>query len=327
MKNLFVDTNVFLRLYSVGEDYPDLISDLIDKVEMGEIKLFITQQVVDEFNRNRETKIMESLKRIKEFERKFSIPSFCKQMASIRAIKKRFDEITSFAKRAHLDLQKKALSNKLQTDKLFIKLFKVSKIIDISSDILIKAKERVLLGNPPGKNNSYGDAINWEILLEKIPSGEDLFLISGDGDYLSKIDNIQINSFLKNEWKRIKKSSVIAYDTLSRFLKEEFGEDISDEQIVEEEKVPIEEPREVVGLVPRFANISGSVIHSGSTSSGALVVGSPAIGVPSWGLPVEVLSPFVTSNEKEIKCSTCGKIFYQEYHWRTPECPYCHTLN
>lgn len=64
-------------------------------------------------------------------------------------------------------------------DSLFIQC--PSQSIDMS--VSDKARARKELGNPPGKPNSLGDAVNWEWLLESIPKGESLVIISSDGDF------------------------------------------------------------------------------------------------------------------------------------------------
>lgn len=53
--------------------------------------------------------------------------------------------------------------------------------------------------------NSYGDAVNWECLLENIPDGEDLYFISDDKDYYSEFCKDKFNIYLTTEWESIKK--------------------------------------------------------------------------------------------------------------------------
>jgi hypothetical protein len=74
------------------------------------------------------------------------------------------------------------------------------------------------MGNPPGKDKSYGDAINWEILLQYIPKGEDLYIVSSDKDYRSVIDDSCIKSFLNDEWIKKKESNVYFFTSLTSFL-------------------------------------------------------------------------------------------------------------
>ncbi|NJR31875.1 MAG: hypothetical protein HC778_02100 [Chamaesiphon sp. CSU_1_12] len=75
-----------------------------------------------------------------------------------------------------------------------------------NSTVLDRARFRMGVGNPPGKNNSLGDAINWECLLDQIPAGEDLYFITGDKDYCSALSDDEFSDFLLTEWERKKQT-------------------------------------------------------------------------------------------------------------------------
>ena len=79
-----------------------------------------------------------------------------------------------------------------------------------------------MVGNPPGKSNSYGDSINWECLLEKVTSGKDLYLVTDDLDYVSKISEEKLAEFLEWEWTERKGSKIFYYRRLSEFLRSQF---------------------------------------------------------------------------------------------------------
>lgn len=81
---------------------------------------------------------------------------------------------------------------------------------------------RLAIGNPPGKSGSIGDAINWTILLRKVPDGEPLHIISEDGDFYSSLNEAAAHPFLEEEWRTRKKSSLYVYRTLSAFMKLHF---------------------------------------------------------------------------------------------------------
>jgi hypothetical protein len=78
------------------------------------------------------------------------------------------------------------------------------------------------LGNPPGKNNSLGDAVNWTILLASVPPKENLHIISEDGDFYSSLDEGRVHPFLLDEWRQTKGAGLFAYRTLSAFMQEHF---------------------------------------------------------------------------------------------------------
>ncbi len=78
------------------------------------------------------------------------------------------------------------------------------------------------IGNPPGKEGSLGDAISWEALLKSVPSGEDLYFIADDRDYVSVLDENKFKQFLTEEWMERKQSKIVFYRRLSSFFKDAF---------------------------------------------------------------------------------------------------------
>jgi len=76
-------------------------------------------------------------------------------------------------------------------------------------------------GNPPGKDGSLGDAINWETLLKKMPNQE-LFLITDDKDYISQVGDSRLAQFLTEEWEEHKTKEIHLYRKLSDFFRDKF---------------------------------------------------------------------------------------------------------
>ena len=76
MKNLFIDSNIWLSLYHFTND--DLVQfGKLKEIIGRDIKLFIPQQVYDEVSRNREVKLKDAFK---QFEVKpIQYPAFCKE--------------------------------------------------------------------------------------------------------------------------------------------------------------------------------------------------------------------------------------------------------
>jgi len=313
MKHVFIDTNVLLKIYSFTDDYPNLLDNLIKKIEKGKIKLYLTDQFIDEFNRNREIKLSSSLDKIKKLTKleKFEIPAFCKDVRSLKTIQKKFSDIKSSAKKAYDKLMNDSIKQTLEFDKLFRKLCRKVSIIKTTSEIIKEAKERFDKGNPPGKNKSYGDAINWLLLLKEVPNNKNLYLITVDGDYHSKINDELLNSFLRKEWKGKKKSIVIVYKSISRFLKYEFREGkITKKQI---------EIEESTGQgVSTFSDVLRDV------RTGPIV--SPLYPSESFFTGSTSSNLFKSPLEKEIKCSICIRTFYTE-EVGSAICPYCKSNN
>lgn len=91
-------------------------------------------------------------------------------------------------------------------------------IIDTTKDLVDKAKFRLDIGNPPGKNGSLGDAINWESLVDKVPSDEDVHFITDDNDYYSALEEHKVKPFLLREWQDKKSGNICCYRRLSTFF-------------------------------------------------------------------------------------------------------------
>ena len=120
------------------------------------------------------------------------------------------------------DLQEDIDNKKLDADRLLQKLFSLATILDRTQQLIDSARERVELGNPPGKKGSIGDALNWETLLSETPDRKPLCLISGDTDFASPLSNDHLRDFLQEEWKEKKESKLQFYRTLTAFFKEHF---------------------------------------------------------------------------------------------------------
>ena len=218
MKNLFIDSNVWLSLYYFTND--DLaqfgkLKELIGK----DIRLLIPQQVYDEVQRNREAKLKDAFK---EFDvQPIHFPVFCKEYEEYSQFNNDYKELMlrykAWRNKIDTDVQNKSLP----ADKTIYEFFETSELLECDS-IIEKAYMRYRIGNPPGKDDKYGDAVNWECLLKTVSEGEDLYLVSSDKDYRSKLYDDKINPFLENEWKTKKGSNIFFYKNLVSFLSEHF---------------------------------------------------------------------------------------------------------
>ncbi len=230
--------------YSFEKDRLLSLRKLLRLIKENKIKIFICQQGHDEFFRNRENKLKETLKYIENFKTSLNIPSFCQEIGEMIKIKEHLNQINILSETLHKKIFKEIKAKELEADKLIFEIFDNCSISPLTDVLIRKAEVRYNLGNPPGKNDSYGDAINWEFLLENVPNKEDLFFISNDRDFRSKIDDSELSDFLKQEWKNKKNSKIIYYDTIASFLKEEFSEKgITKIQINEEKEVQQEESK------------------------------------------------------------------------------------
>lgn len=219
---IFIDTNVYLKFYHYSNDELEELRKLIVLIEQEEILLYVPNQVLNEFTRNREVKIADALKTFKEDKLNNSFPIFLKEYPEYELMKKAIIEYQK-NKRIVLENIKIAIeNNSLKADEIINELFEKAEIIEANDNLITSAKVRFDLGNPPGKNNSYGDALNWETLLQEDSIDEDLIFISDDKDYFSEIDNSKFNKYLEKEWENRKHSKIIFYKSISEFFKNKY---------------------------------------------------------------------------------------------------------
>ena len=215
MKNVFIDSNIWLSLYSFSTD--DLNQFMKLKGLIGkDIKIWLPEQVRNEVKRNRENKIKDAMTRFESW--KFEIPNIVKgytddydkltqNLNTVRELHK------NIINKIREDVGKKAL----HADKAISEIFALCTIIPFSSEIINSAYFRYNVGDPPGKDNKYGDAINWLSLLKDIPQNEDLYFIGADGDFQSVLNKDRFMQFLLDEWKECKNSDLLFFKSLTEF--------------------------------------------------------------------------------------------------------------
>jgi predicted nucleic acid-binding protein len=221
---LFIDTNIFLSFYSLNQEDLAELNKLIDAIDRKQITLLLTDQILDEFYRNREQRIDGAIKSLRTQTFNPQYPQICEDYPEIDTLR----ESLKHYEQAHVALTTKiALDIKaknLKADRIIQSLFSLGKKLANHPTTLDRARFRMGVGNPPGKNNSLGDAINWECLLDELPEGEDLYFVTGDKDYCSALNDDEFNDFLLNEWYNRKQTKIYFYKRLSSFCKEQFPE-------------------------------------------------------------------------------------------------------
>lgn len=255
MKYLFIDTNVLLNFFRLSSDALEELEKLVAAIKKAEIALILNKQSWDEFWRRREEVIAESIKSFSEAPVPNKFPIILQQYDE-------FSELTDALKAAQKakeklvnNLKKDVADQSTQADKLIDDIFSNSDILPLSDAILTASRLRIERGNPPGKKNSIGDAIHWEFMLNCVPEGEDLFLVTNDSDFISAVDKDQISQFLKAEWEALKKSQVHRYKTLSSFFSSQYSE------------IKLAEDFEKVGYISQLVNSNSfATTHSAIAS-------------------------------------------------------------
>lgn len=232
MKNLFIDASVFLSFYELGGEYLEKLEIIPALVAKSKIELLLTRQVLDEFKRRREGVLKRIVKGVENgaqivegLEDKISFApigsDICCQYPETKKIEKILAEADSYRKNLLTKLKKDIEKDSLQADKVIRKVFDGSKVIEMSNATFASAKKREALGNPPGKKNSLGDAVSWECLLDKAPTGG-LIIISRDRDYCSVLKTEKANGFLSEEWASKKGGTLEYFFTIAEFLRSKF---------------------------------------------------------------------------------------------------------
>src|SRR5262249_48306954 len=109
-------------------------------------------------------------------------------------------------------------------DHIIQELFEKAIMLKTTEELIDKARLRMQVGNPPGKDGSLGDAISWEVLLEALPEKQHLLFVADDRDYVSVLDDNKFKEFLLAEWAERKQSNIVFYRRLSAFFKDVFPE-------------------------------------------------------------------------------------------------------
>lgn len=220
--NLFIDTNVWLSFYHLSSDDLEELKKLAVLLRENKLQLHLPSQVIHEFERNRENKIADALARLRDHRWEVQFPQMCKDYEEYNALRAKMREVERLYSRLLERVTDDVTHRRLGADLLIAKLFSLSNSITCGDDIHRHARERIERGNPPGKEGSLGDAINWEALLESVPDGAELYFITDDKDYSSVLDKERFNAFLLSEWREHKESRLRYYKRLSSFFKEHF---------------------------------------------------------------------------------------------------------
>lgn len=216
--HVFLDTNVLLDFYSYPKDEIAELSRLRDEVNNDRLVLWSTQQVVEELFRKRESKVQESMRALNEVVRPSKLPTILGALDSFDEFQRVRAELARTSGLMRKELMRQLDTYRLNADEAIDGLLGVATIVERSPVILSRARDRMAVGNPPGKNGSLGDAINWECLLEACPE-QDICIVTRDSDFGSPVDSDRLTEFLYREWTDRKHHEAVLYKRLSTFFK------------------------------------------------------------------------------------------------------------
>ncbi len=228
--NIFIDTNILLDLYHLSGPDLDELRKVIKLAKVNKLNVLLPSQVEDEFWRNRERVISEALDLFAKTKASATLPNLIRTNPKSSELRHAVERVNELVKELRRVADSEILNHKLKADEVVDSLFAQCKPQTIDKVIIEKAKARKDIGNPPGKANSLGDAVNWEWLLETVQKGGDLVIISSDGDFESELLQGKAKEFLIREWGRADKGNLELFKGLPEFLKKYFPEiKLSDE--------------------------------------------------------------------------------------------------
>ena len=219
---LFIDTNIFLSFYHLTKDDLEELRKLVVLIDDKKVTLYLPQQVKNEFKRNRDVKLSDALSKFKHELLNNQFPQICKEYPEYMVMRSAIKQYNQSKSKLLEKLTHDIDEVRLKADHVIDDLFKKANQIDITDNLVTKAKLRYELGNPPGKKGSYGDAVNWVSLLTEVPKDSDLYFISEDSDYISSLNSDKFSPFLLEEWRNKKNGKIIFFKRLSPFFKEKF---------------------------------------------------------------------------------------------------------
>ncbi len=205
---IFIDTNIYLRFFDGNrKDLKKLLETLLKVSD----KIFITDQIVSEIERNKLSVFKQS---INNYTNKLKIETVALPEHFTTDLKN--VEMEEWNKKREI-ISKENIKLTKEIDKIFVKnLELISKsqdsvsqklsgiykyVIYASDEEILAARKRRELGNPPGKDSDpLGDQISWEQFLNRVSTYDEIWIITNDSDYLTEYKGaLFLNSYLFSE--------------------------------------------------------------------------------------------------------------------------------
>ncbi|VEF46950.1 Uncharacterised protein [Bacillus freudenreichii] len=293
MAKIIIDTNVFLDFYRSNKESLKKLEELKEYASY----LLFPEQVFNEFNRNRSSEFEKTKNEFEKFKSTLKpfnsnfISSFSEYRELLELNKKVKDQIDALVKK--IDLVKMETDNdeiyKVVTELYFSE--HVQKL-NINEEIIRRARNRQLLGNPPGTNSvTIGDEVIWESILECV--NEPFILVTNDKTF------IRNEAFLSEEFKAKKGYNLIG-------IVEKISEAIK--VIVKKRAMQLEELEEETEKIKANLRAKGEL-----TASGIVIKkGNYGVGfTPSSETPDMTFYCGVCGNPgpwNGARCMTCGNM-------------------
>lgn len=232
---ILIDTNIYLDFYRASH-HSEAVFELL---EANYHSVILTDQIVYEFDRNREAILLDLKRRFNEESKIDKFASlFLLSTKEFKSLRDAQDEYNR-ERQTLLDLIDKAIREP-STDSLYVFFNRfVEAVIDsgnyftTSDEIVHRAEKRKRIGNPPISNKfTIGDEINWEMILENI--SEDIILVGRDDTYTKNF------FFLQKEFHKKTGFHIAALESLITDALDKLGVSVS-ESVKQEEHKAIDE--------------------------------------------------------------------------------------
>ncbi|MEC6001653.1 PIN domain-containing protein [Acinetobacter pittii] len=221
MHHIFIDTNIFLDFYreSHQENAPQKLNEILQKIQNSpnNYKIYLTDNLKDEFYRNRAKVLKDEYDSLNNKLKLtgLGIPTVIRTLELYTPFQESLNNLER-AKQAMLnDFLEKSKNKGFEQDRFMEAFFNLNEIYKFNQDEKVKARDRYDFGYPPGKNKTYGDALNWLHLLDAVPENQSLYLVTRDNDFKNPLDPKELHPFLKQEWQDLQKGELYLIDSLN----------------------------------------------------------------------------------------------------------------
>jgi PIN domain len=223
---LFIDANKYLDLYRTASGKA-LLAALAEQAE----HIVVTQQVVNEVHRNM-IHVAKDFLSDKFKDLKLQTPPVPDHLFGVGAnqsaeIRQKMSEVAGMIKEASGEATALAMGILKQISKAEDEVSKAlapifAKAIPHMPEELQRARERLEVGNPPGKGDKIGDGLTWEQLLTLLPGKSKLWIISRDDDYGTLYNGVRfLNHFMYQELQgRFPGLEVAMFDDIAEGIKD-----------------------------------------------------------------------------------------------------------
>lgn len=217
--HVYADANIYLDFFRFSEDDLAQLEKFIAHISTSGVELYLPQLTEEEYYRNRDKVLAEQINTIQRVSLTVGIPICVRELDQAKEFTSSLQNAASARSALIESVQHLASNHEFKADKLISVLFETATPIPTTEELLGKAKLRRDLHNPPGKIESLGDRLNWECLLSAVPDGENLSIVTRDGDFLADFKEKTANQFLSKEWKRVKGGYLSIHSSIKSFAK------------------------------------------------------------------------------------------------------------